>query len=247
MGRTGICDAEDYYSTGWKANLQDTDKVLASFSTYCSQAGPLRCAFHTGSTPKDITIRLHNLLQKLSAEPLPIPSSQSTTNAPEIITESDVRNLLFSSLYNPLGAFPIVAQILAALESGDGKGYLTIARVGLECDCPAGPKTPNPGGEASLAIACSDGAPVPDDRVAFGEYLRELTSQSKVFGGVWARFRLACTNWKFRPKGLTFSGPYSGNTSTPMLFIGNSRDPVTPIIKYPPSFFSYLSVLIGVS
>jgi len=120
-----------------------------------------------------------------------------------------------------------------------------IARTGFDCDSPGGSKTPNTGAEAILAIACSDGAPVPDDRRAFDEYLRELTSQSKVFGGVWARLRLACTDWKFRPKGLAFSGPYRGNTSTPMLFIGNSRDPVTPIIKYPlsslppPSFPPY--------
>ncbi|KAG0125369.1 TAP-like protein-domain-containing protein [Tuber indicum] len=225
----GICDVEDYYSTAWKANLQDTDKVLASFSTYCSQAGPLRCAFHTGSTPEDITVRLHNLLQKLSAEPLPIPSSQSTTSTPEIITESDVRNLLFASLYAPLGWFPIVAQILAALEIGDGRGYLEVARAGFECDCPGGLRTPNTGGEVALAIACSDGAPVPDDRAAFDEYLRELTSQTKAFGGVWAKLRLGCTNWKFRPKGLAFPGPYSGNTSTPLLIVGNSKDPVTPL------------------
>ncbi|RPB03803.1 hypothetical protein L873DRAFT_1730857 [Choiromyces venosus 120613-1] len=225
----GICDAEDYYSAAWKANLQDTDKVLASFSTYCSQAGPLRCAFQTGSTPEDITIRLHNLLQKLSVEPLPIPSSQSTTGTPEIITESDVRNLLFVSLYSPLALFPIVAQILAGLEAGDGRAYLIIAREGFKCDCPGGPRMPNTGAEAGLAIACSDGAPVPDDRAAFDEYLKDLTSQTETFGGVWARIRLGCINWKFRPKGLTFSGPYSGNTSNPMLFVGNSRDPVTPL------------------
>ncbi|CUS09197.1 unnamed protein product [Tuber aestivum] len=227
----GICDAEDYYSASWKTSLQDTDKVLASFSTYCSQAGPLRCAFHTGSTPEDVTIRLHNLLQKLSAEPLPIPSSRSTTSAPEIITESDVRNLLFASLYSPLSSFPIMAQILAALESGDGTGYLTVARTGFECDCPGNPRTPNTGGEVALAVACSDGAPVPDDRRAFDEYLQELTSQTRTFGGVWAKLRLGCINWSFRPKGLTFSGPYSGNTSTPMLIIGNTRDPVTPLIN----------------
>ena len=62
----------------------------------------------------------------------------------------------------------------------------------------------------------------------FKIYLANLERRSPTIGAIWAQNnRLACTGWKIRPT-WRFTGPFGGNTSAPILFVGNTRDPVTP-------------------
>jgi hypothetical protein len=142
-----------------------------------------------------------------------------------------VQSLIFKSLYNPLVMFPILADVLAALESGDGSRFAAVEK--QRFDCPSTEK--NSGIEADTAIICSDGARVSDTLQDFSTYLSALRAQSAGFAGIWARIRLGCVGWKLRPAGLVYNGPFTGNTSAPVLFVGNTEDPVTPIRKlFPP-------------
>lgn len=200
----GICDVEDYYKTGWTTNLQDAEKVMASFHTYCSAAGPLLCGFHTGTTPAHVSFRLSTLLAALKRQPLPV--SDAPTGA-EIITYSDVKSMLFKALYKPLYSFPKVAKILADLEKGDGKSMIAFTKEGFECNCDLNP-VPEvyPGSEAIWSIACSDGEEVDDTLESFGSYLSMLRGQSETSGGTWAKIRMGCVGWKVRPAGLKYNG-----------------------------------------
>lgn len=197
---------------------------MSSFYTYCSQAGPLRCAFHTGKTPNDISARLSALLAKIKRQPLPVPDGA------EIITYSDVKTMIFSSLYKPLYTFPKVAKVLADIEKGDGKSMVEYQKEKFECVCEPG-KEPlsDPGFDSGWAIACSDGEVVEDTLEDVHEYLGVLLKQSETMGGRWASIRIGCSGWKIRPEGLVYNGTFAANTSWPLLFVGNSADPVTPI------------------
>ena len=77
--------------------------------------------------------------------------------------------------------------------------------------------------------ACADG----DDqsyltKSQFSEYWHDLAKRSPSIGPMWAMFRMYCVHYKTRPV-HRFTAPFQANTSHPILMIGNTYDPVTPL------------------
>ncbi|ETI23193.1 hypothetical protein G647_04990 [Cladophialophora carrionii CBS 160.54] len=93
--------------------------------------------------------------------------------------------------------------------------------------------------EAAISILCGDGDDITSrTKEKFAEYLTLLESQSPVVGSVWAEITLPCVHWQKvnRPSAENrFTGPFASNLSdydprgSPLLFIGNTADPVTPV------------------
>ncbi|KAK0848369.1 hypothetical protein LTR12_009787 [Friedmanniomyces endolithicus] len=80
-----------------------------------------------------------------------------------------------------------------------------------------------------MAIACSDG----DDqswvnRTTFEKYAKEQARVSPSVGSMWSAIRMNCIHYSIRPH-HRFEGPWIANTSHPLLLIGNTADPVTPV------------------
>ena len=97
--------------------------------------------------------------------------------------------------------------------------------------------------EASTAILCGDGADITSDpKSSYYAYLQLLKSQSRLIGPIWAQVTLQCRHWPSSQRPLDrnrFTGPFSTKASqypqkddaraSPLLFIGNTADPVTPV------------------
>ena len=96
--------------------------------------------------------------------------------------------------------------------------------------------------EASAAILCGDGTDitVTSPKSSYYSYLQLLKSQSRLIGPIWAQITLMCRHWprSQRPSDRNrFTGPWSTKFSqyqqdgraSPLLFIGNTADPVTPL------------------
>ena len=95
--------------------------------------------------------------------------------------------------------------------------------------------------EAATSILCGDGADITSDtKSSYYAYLQLLKSQSRLIGPVWAQVTLGCRHWPTsqRPaESNRFTGPWSTTLSqyqndsraSPLLFIGNTADPVTPL------------------
>ena len=135
--------------------------------------------------------------------------------------------------------FPPLAEALAALESGDGSLFLDLSgrNEGDPLLCDDGRDSPTPefpdvegSPDASTAILCSDQAPQNDTVDTFEEYLEKAIETSKSAGATMASMRLGCVGWKVEAK-WRFAGPFTGNTSHPILFIANTADNVTPLIS----------------
>jgi pimeloyl-ACP methyl ester carboxylesterase len=205
----GVVDAEDYYNTGWSTNLQDTDLLLDKFFEYCHKAGPSRCPLHTGTSPRDIQDRYEQILNSIRKAPFPVSGSGEL--GPGIITYSDVKRLIFTSLYLPMSLYPYMARVLADLANGNGTSFpeclanrrqstsLSLSRNGeplpIFCQVPVGD------GGASLAILCSDGESLRHETPeSFKVYWEQLQKQSRVLGNEWAVIRLGCVAWDTRPK-----------------------------------------------
>ncbi|KAK5065152.1 hypothetical protein LTR84_000988 [Exophiala bonariae] len=95
--------------------------------------------------------------------------------------------------------------------------------------------------EASISVLCGDGEDITDRTKANQtDYLALLESQSKISGPVWAEINLHCIHWpsELRPTSKNrFTGPFGSKLSqynpkgSPILFIGNTADPVTPVFN----------------
>lgn len=227
----GVVSGSDYAKTRWHDNMNDTEKTMQYFYDWCVASGPTDCPLaNSTSTPHDIEIKVTSIVNHLYHNPLPIADPE-----PDVITFSDLRYIIFGALYFPQTSFPFLAATLDAIGRGDGSvlaPFLTIAHTFRCAQPPSANQTQSAprDGEASLAIACGDG----DDQAPFNnvefleQYWRDLDAKSPSVGAVWANIRTTCAGWKIRPK-HRFTGPFEGNTSHPLMWIGNTADPVTPV------------------
>jgi len=232
----GVVDAEDYYKGEWLANLQDTDLIMERFHEDCYSAGPEKCLLWGSSGPDHSRRIFSRVLNRLEVSPLPVPASGPF--GPDIITYTDVMSLIRGALYQPRGWFVILARILAAIDKGNGSDISAIKQMQLGTFCNSPLCTPwnkdcgdpaLPHMEAGRAILCSDG---PDQtnwtaNRHYEKYLT-LTTQSKYLGAYWSEITLYCAHWHVRPS-WDYVPTLKANTSNPILWIGNSRDPVTPL------------------
>ncbi|KAI9829951.1 MAG: hypothetical protein M1819_005923 [Sarea resinae] len=237
----GAVDTDDYYEGGWTTNLHDSDEMFHKFYEHCFNGGPDECPFYHSGGPKAIEATLESILASLKSQPLPVPAS--ATRGPEIITYSDLKRLIFQTVYSPLKRFPILAQVLADLVHENTTSvadlkYKSRSPPYPSRNCrdalPYDPSCMIPGEnseEASTGILCADGAHA--DLVspgAFKAYWQMLQKQSKTLGDSWAALRLFCSGWTAEPK-WRFKGTTGADTANPILYIGNTRDPVTPLRK----------------
>ncbi|KAF2814581.1 uncharacterized protein BDZ99DRAFT_434284 [Mytilinidion resinicola] len=236
----GVVDADSYYYGYWDSNLWDSDEIYMKFFEYCFEAGPDLCPFHDPQGSAAMRITYETLLTKIWNNPLAIPGNEE--RGPEIITWTDVKIITKTALYQPLGYFYILAELLADLTRGDGSKFAAFKQGERTCSgCPlqecqeAGPYsrecmiTDWDGVDASSAVLCTDGIFLGDiDEEGFKEYWQTLKNQSHAMGDYWARTRLSCVGWNNTAK-WRHPGPFAGNTSHPILWISNTLDTVTPI------------------
>jgi pimeloyl-ACP methyl ester carboxylesterase len=235
----GVVSTDDYYNGPWLGNLQDTDRIFERLFKYCDQAGPDRCQFWREGGAKAIQAAYETLLHDIWDDPLSVIGNGR--RGPEIITWSDIKEITKDALYQPLIFGPIMVELLQDITNGTGSlfaDYKEKRRVPAcrsdQCilDGPYSEDCVSPGWnelEATSAVLCTDaegiGSFTEDE---FREYWQSLKAQSSSMGDYWAETRLACAGWQKRAK-WRFSGPFSANTSHPILWIGNTLDTVTPL------------------
>lgn len=234
----GVGDSEDYYEGFWLTNLKDTDLIMEKFHEDCYAAGPEKCALWRGLGSGHSQLVLDRVLERLERSPLPVPASES--HGPEIITYTDLMVLIRAALYAPRDWFPYLARTVAAIDQGNGTEFAARKQSQLPGFC----KTPlcsrNPWStdchdpvkaslESGRAILCTD-APDHTDWTEAYHYQKYLTlmEQSKYLGAMWSEITMYCANWNVRPA-WQYTPSIEGNTSIPILWISNTRDPVTPL------------------
>ncbi|KAJ6510787.1 hypothetical protein C8R45DRAFT_1088930 [Mycena sanguinolenta] len=219
----GVMDAEDYYATKWSKNLFDADKAWMSFIDGCVAAGPSACALYA-STPAEIIAKVDKIYASLRARPIPV----RTDNASGLIDWTFVRGVIFGSLLSPYVFFSTEARILEDLYQGDGTSLFEITQhPASQCACDPSEYQFERLPEALYGVLCNDGeriSPDYDDVAGYYERLSETSS----WADMWALLRMPCLDWPDFPK-THFQGPFVANTSFPLLLVGNTMDPVTPL------------------
>ncbi|KAJ3563106.1 hypothetical protein NP233_g9158 [Leucocoprinus birnbaumii] len=229
----GVVDADNYYATLWNNNLLDTPKAMDLFFETCHAAGESGCPLWATS-PNLIKANVTRILEDLIANPIAFRNSTSYG----IVDYPRVRGFLLTSLYSPYTYWPRLAQALRDLGSPqrDPKAmWDIIGTPTFRCACSGSCDDKDKREqefetasqlEALPAIACSDGADlassVSDARNFFDDF-----SRKSEWADVWSILHIQCYGWPKVQKG--FQGPVGANTSAPLLFIGNTADPVTPL------------------
>ncbi|KAF2836580.1 hypothetical protein M501DRAFT_248976 [Patellaria atrata CBS 101060] len=212
----------------WTGNLLDTEKAMEAFYNSCAAAGPGLCALATnGSTSVEIQEKVQSILDSLYHDPLPVPGTD-----PEIITWTDVKVAIFHSLYTPIDSFPILADIFAQIERRDAHAFASSLSRKHSYACTAANGTTDlaqQDGEALFAIECSDADPQNSmTQKQFDRVWRAQNELSPSIGQIWSELQMVCTGWTIRPK-FPFPG-LGAKTLTPLLLVGNTADPVTPLV-----------------
>ncbi|KAK0202233.1 Alpha/Beta hydrolase protein [Desarmillaria ectypa] len=212
----GVLDVDGYYSGDWRNEVADTEKDMQSFFDGCVAAGPESCAFYA-STSDEISNNLATIYQSLLTEPVPviIPSKSSYGVVDYAVLQTAVKNALFL----PYTSFSVLAEGLAV-----GNGSIIY-------EMQANAYDPSPvydnSWEAEIAISCSDTLNNTDSVADLFAYWDSVQGLSPF--AVWLMSqRIGCSGWKFHREDR-FTGPVAGNTGYPILFIGNTADPITPL------------------
>ncbi|KZT32331.1 hypothetical protein SISSUDRAFT_552490 [Sistotremastrum suecicum HHB10207 ss-3] len=221
----GVVDTYNYYQAAWSNNLLDTDKILSYVFKECAASSP--CPLHA-STPNGVEKRFWAILDSLKTNPLPVVDDTNYG----VLDWDMTWKALFFRLYSPFTGLPPFFAALADLEKGDGKALYRLAKspdASFECKCDGKRVLPSPYNiETLLPIACSDGDDVSGEDIPALENFFEEMSKLSIFANAWMRLHTGCVGWRIRPA-ERYSGPFVGNTSFPLLFIGNTADPVTPL------------------
>ncbi|KAJ7608506.1 TAP-like protein-domain-containing protein [Mycena polygramma] len=218
----GVVDPEDYFETEWFTNLIDTENAWMSFVDGCVAAGPRGCAFFS-PTSEAILENLEKIYASLRKRPIPVWTKSSFG----VVDYSRLRWTIFRSLYQPYAKFPKLAQALADLSIGDGTALFEILESPpFECEC-----DPSAYGFESVsdgvdAVLCNDGKQISPDYEDFMAHHEKVAKLSQ-WADMWPP-RMACVAWPDFPKNH-FRGPFTANTSFPILLVGNTADPVTPL------------------
>ncbi|TDL16249.1 hypothetical protein BD410DRAFT_731629, partial [Rickenella mellea] len=230
----GVVDADNYYATLWSNNLRDTDGALFNLYDKCVEAGPDACPLHE-QTAYRVKRRVDKILDGLKTTP--ISFYNATLGTYDIVDFSIAKSAIFATLYNTHRDGKKLVLALAELEKGNAQPLWEASGQGspkdiFECECPAGSAylPSNAGRGPQTAIACGDGKVVRDDIFDLEEFYGELAQRSS-FADVW-QMRTRCAGWKIKAKERFtrhFSSVEKIKTSHPILLIGNTLDPVTPL------------------
>ncbi|RMZ78622.1 hypothetical protein DV738_g3836, partial [Chaetothyriales sp. CBS 135597] len=250
----GVVDADDYSATGWLTNLQDNHRVWEFFFQWCFEAGPA-CALYdpTFQNASDIEAEFSLFTSFLKDNPLSVVHDGRVY----LLTYFGLQKAMHYASYGPYQLWPRLAAGIQQVVKGNYEAFNTdlsffpffspspplihnyniLDPFDNLTKPPSYPHVP----EAQSAILCGDGDDITADTKAdFLDYLAELKNQSTLVGPNWSQITLMCRHWpkSQRPKkGNLFTGPFGSQLqdyqddgrSSPILFIGNTADPVTPL------------------
>ncbi|VDB83327.1 unnamed protein product [Peniophora sp. CBMAI 1063] len=222
----GVIDLEAYYTGNFTASMLDTDKALDVFFQACYEAGPDTCAFYDSSSAQ-ISTNFDALFDQLKNAPLPVFVNETTYG---IVDYSTARQFARASLYNLFGqTFSALSEGLAAAQQGNGSVLYALGGSPntFTCDCANATRTNN-AVDGLVAIECNDAVIPQRTYDQWQEYYEDAANVSKL-SEVWVGLGMRCSEWPVLNEDKISPTSFGAtNTSSPILFVSNTIDPVAP-------------------
>jgi len=213
----------DWYKTDWRFIVDDADKVLLAAADACAKSS--QCALHANSSG-DVLQRIESTMRLLYADPIPVMIDEHRYGLADFGT---ARAALLQMTYAPERRFSSFARALAAVEAGNGALLYEIAgRDNSQWRCDdntPGSSTLDDAELMNYAVICGDGEPGPSNVDEARQAYADMAVRGSFADVMTVPAR--CAGWRIRAK-ERLKGPFSANTSFPILLLTNGADPVGP-------------------
>ncbi|WP_167761912.1 alpha/beta hydrolase [Blastococcus sp. CT_GayMR19] len=196
-------------------------RTLEEFFRLCDAAGP-DCALAGDSSG-----RFAALAERLRGDPTSI--TDPLTGDTFTVTYNDLIGLTLGALYAPF-IWPDLAFILADLEQRLSPEVLgqRLAAIRTELGLAAAPQEEYPNFVEGLpGVGCSDSIN-PRSFEAWQSAADAAEATYGYFGRLWNWALSACRAWPSTAGEDRYLGPWTAQTSSPVLIVGNQFDPATP-------------------
>jgi hypothetical protein len=204
----------------------DSDAVYAGFIATC-QISPERCPLASYAQGKDRSLSriIKQLLKDLRLRPLSLGPSA----LPQYVDYGTVKSFIVGALYTP-ATWPTLASFLRQILDRNGSELAAVTQSMVATGTAAFPE--NLALETLQAIRCGDNAFRTDNLNDVLPLVENFYEQSAISGDFWTvQQPLFCAQWPFHAKEI-YSGSFENiSTRHPILFIGNTFDPVTPLVS----------------
>ncbi|KAH8554996.1 alpha/beta hydrolase fold-domain-containing protein [Umbelopsis sp. PMI_123] len=210
-----------------KTSLIHTEDGIDEFGASCEAAGPEKCALANrdkalafdGEHYVAPTLRYY--LNYLINNPLLL----SNVSTPGVVSQAQVANTLFRSLYK-VANWPLVAKAFDdAIQLSIGDKFHNYLAEKQSERCPLVEDY----SMSFIPVLCIDGTH--HDQPDLGSFLKGLEEASKVAplaATLWGTSMLQCIYWDVKPA-ERYAGPWNQQTRNKVLLIGATGDPVTPV------------------
>ncbi|KAI0382424.1 TAP-like protein-domain-containing protein [Hypomontagnella monticulosa] len=209
----GVMNAHEYYNSfGEPEMVASTDATFEEFMRGCV-AMPQNCALARNRTYKELEAVMVDLFDTIRNNP-PVYNGTYVTDF------SIFKGHIFSSLYRP-ASWPALAKAIDDLLQGNLETF--IMRV-LSGGIPVQD-------QAILGIRCGDKKPRTDRLSDLEPTIKQYRKQSKWFWDWgYGYYMMPCAQWQSVAK-ERYEGDFQVKTKNPVLFVGNTWDPVTPLVS----------------
>lgn len=207
----GVVDMFQYYQGKGPNPLTDADAIFERFGQYCHQAGPQACPFFIEGGAEAIKAAYWKLEKQILNASIPVRASEA--RGPELVTWTDLKAIQRIATYQPLLAFPILADRMTELANGNAVPMADFKHGSHLSTCPsnkcsrAGPWSPHcaTGRDnwlyAMSGIMCTDAEFMTTlDMQHFQAIWDSLKADSAALGDYWAQLHLSCVGWKAKAK-----------------------------------------------
>ena len=199
--------------------LTDSDATSAGFFSSCLAAPAGSCALaRPQTTAAELEQKVITLLDTLKYSPIVAGPAEATS----YIDYGTLKSAILLSLYSPLAYWPALAAGIQGLLNNNATAFLEfVAAI-------SSPSAPNLL-ESEAGIRCGDNSFRAKSLKEVQPLIDELYAKSWVEGDNEGILALTCSSWRLRAKEVYSGGFHDIRTKNPLLFVGNTFDPLTPL------------------
>ncbi|KAI5863686.1 TAP-like protein-domain-containing protein [Durotheca rogersii] len=210
----GVMNVHEYYhSFGEPEFLASADDTFREFLSGCVKA-PENCPLARNHTAQELEQIMTDLFAAVREQPV-------SYRGEAVIDYTLFKGFIFSSLYRPSSWPQLSAGIDQIVHENNWDTLVAFA---------LGPGIPQED-QAILGIRCGDKGPRSDHLSDLSDVLSRFIKTSQWFWDwAWGYWVLPCAQWKFEAK-ERYEGDFHVRTKNPLLFVGNTWDPVTPLVS----------------
>ncbi|PLB54183.1 proteinase [Aspergillus steynii IBT 23096] len=213
-----VVNLHEYYQNKEREMFSDADNVFRGFCSGCVDS-PETCPLGRNTTAAELEASIYSMIEKIKYNPY---SVTVPVLGPTIIDYTTVRTRIISDLYSPV-LWPSTASFLNGLLTGNGSAVAEyLASVSVR---PSGMEA-----EAQFGVKCSDAFATMSSAEELAITIQTRQQSSRIGGDTADYVPMVCAHWKLAAK-ERYDGDFRVKTKTPVLFIGNTHDPVTPLVS----------------